>query len=369
MGCYLYDGDSYEKNKEKYTYINEYYNMDNFYYSYLLIFRCATGENWHNIMMEMAYRDDGKAEGYSLAFFIICNFITGIILSNLLLMITLQQYDEFRDKKYNPIEKFNSFLSDFNNAWNKFSTEEDEGFRIKKTLVAPFFMELNWRKLNFPEKGKLEYIKKYVKELELYYDYEDYVYYHDVVFKLIYKQMGMQIDRNNPENNLIFKTEKMIQRKIKNITNKYIHKKKGKITKLISFNPLTAHLYYKLTFLYLKTFINKYRENSELLQHSGDSIDSIIEDDDNNESIENSEYSNSKSDENLSDNNDSISNIQKSLIKKENSISISSNKDSSIHQISNNLNNEKSKNQKKIYVEGKKEKIINSGNKENIEEP
>ena len=203
--------------------------MDNFYYSYLLIFRCSTGENWHNIMMEMAYREDGRGEGYSLAFFIISNFITGIILSNLLLMVTLQQYDEFTDKKYNPIEKFNSFLADFNNAWNKCSTEEDEGFRIKKNLIIQFFMELNWRKLIFPDKGKLESIKKYVTELELNVDYENYVYYHDVIFKLLYKQMGMNIDRNNQENNLIFKTEKKLQKDIKNLITNYISKKRVKI--------------------------------------------------------------------------------------------------------------------------------------------
>ena len=104
----------------------------------------------------MAYREDGREEGYSIAFFILSNFISAIILLNLLLMVTLQQYDEFRDKKYNPIDKFNSFLADFNNAWNKFSTDEDEGFKIKKILLTQFFSELNWRKLNFPEKGKIE---------------------------------------------------------------------------------------------------------------------------------------------------------------------------------------------------------------------
>jgi hypothetical protein len=132
VGCYLYEGESYGQNRDKYTYINEYYNMDNFYYSYLLIFRCATGENWPYIMMEMAYREDGRGEGYSIAFFILSNFITAIILLNLLLMVILQQYDEFNDKKYNPYDKYNSFLTEFNNAWNKFSNEEDEGFRIKK---------------------------------------------------------------------------------------------------------------------------------------------------------------------------------------------------------------------------------------------
>ena len=221
IGCYLYDGEKYENYKNYFTYINEYNNMDNFYYSYLLIFRCATGENWNNIMMEMAYREDGTGKGYSIAFFILSNFITAIILLNLLLMVTLQQYDEFSDKKYNPIDKFNSFLADFNNAWNKFSTEEDEGFKIKKTLVTQFFMELNWRKLNFPEKGKLDSIKKYITDLKLNVDNEDYVYYHDVIFKILYKQIGSQIDRKNPENNLIFKTEKKLHKNIKNMIINY----------------------------------------------------------------------------------------------------------------------------------------------------
>ena len=76
-------------------------------------------------------------------------------------------------------------------------------------------MELNWRKLNFQEKGKLESIKKYIRDLKLYIDLVDYVYYHDVVFKIINKQMGSQIDRTNPENNLIFKTEKIKKKKLK----------------------------------------------------------------------------------------------------------------------------------------------------------
>ena len=104
MGCYLYEEDISKKNTNTYFYLNDYFNFDNFYTSYLLVFRCATGENWPNIMMELAYRNDGKEEGYSYAYFIITNFLTSVILLNLLLMVTLQQYDEFTNKTYNPIE-------------------------------------------------------------------------------------------------------------------------------------------------------------------------------------------------------------------------------------------------------------------------
>ena len=353
IGCYLYDGEQYERNKEQFTHINEYYNMDNFYNSYLLIFRCATGENWPNIMMEMAFREDGRDEGYSIAFFILSNFIIAIILLNLLLMVILQQYDEFCDKNYNPIDKFNSFLTDFNNAWNKFSTEEDEGFRINKILLTQFFMELNWRKLNFPEKGKLEYIKKYVADLKLNTDNEDFIYYHDVIFKIIYKQMGSQIDRSVQENNLIFKTEKKIQMKIKKMINDYIYKRKEHINQkqkniLITFNPLTAHLYYKLSFLYLKTFINYYKENSELLQHLGETNTPRLGDSESYESNENSENSskNEGSDSN-SDSNNSNSNNSESNKKVDTVIKSFINeveKSDSIHKSNNKNNNKSNKN-------------------------
>ena len=353
VGCYLYDGDKYENFKDKFVYVNEYFNMDNFINAYLLIFRCSTGENWHNIMMEMAFKEDGRGEGYSIIFFIVGNFITAIILLNLLLMVTLQQYDEFTDKKYNPIEKFNSFLTDFNNGWNKFSTDEDEGFRIKKTLVTQFFSELNWRKLNFPEKGRLEYIKKYVTDLKLYFDSDDCVYYHDVIYKLINKQMGSQIDRNNKENNLIFKKEKELQKKIKKLINDYIIKKNGKNKEnqtLKIFNPLTAHFYYKFSFQYMKTFIYSYKENSEILQHEGEShIQSLFDFNSSNEDSENSEesdnsnsnnsHSKSKDNESKSDND---SNKNSSLNKEENSSSI--NNENSDNQNKSKSNNNSSNN-------------------------
>jgi hypothetical protein len=274
FGCYLYDSIIYNEYKDEFVYINEYYNMNNFYTSFLLVFRCATGENWNNIMMELAFVDTDKvSEVYAYVYFIISNFANSIIMLNLFLMVTLQQYDEFTNKNYNPIEKFESFLIDFNNSWNKFADDEDKGFRIKKIYVTQFFMDFNWKKLNFPEQGKLEHIKKYVTELKLTTDDDDFVYYHDVIYKIINRQMGSLIDRNNKDNKLIFKKEAKVEKKIKNMIKKYINRK-GKINKvkkpkhmLITFNPLTSHLYFKLSYNYVKTFIKIYKENCELLQN------------------------------------------------------------------------------------------------------
>jgi hypothetical protein len=281
-GCYLYDGDRYEDFKDKFVYMNEYYNFDNFYDSFLLVFRCATGENWNNIMMEYAFIDTDKvSEVYAYIYFIISNFINSIIMLNLFLMVTLQQYDEFTNKNYNPIEKFESFLIDFNNAWNKFSDDENEGFRIKKIYVTNFFSEFNWKKLNFPEQGKNEAIKKYITELRLRTDDEDYVYYHDVIYKIINKQMGSLIDRNNPDNNTIFKKEIKVQKEIRHMITDYINKKSKKGNKkqkslLITYNPLTSHLYFKITYLYLKSFVQFYNENVENMVQKEEINESLI---------------------------------------------------------------------------------------------
>ena len=280
LGCYFYDSIIYNDYKDVFVYINKYYNLDNFYNSFLLVFRCATGENWNNIMMELAFVDTDKvSEVYAYIYFIVSNFANSIIMLNLFLMVTLQQYDEFTNKNYNPIEKFESFLIDFNNSWNKFADDEDKGFRIKKIYVTQFFMDFNWKKLNFPEQGKLEHVKKYVTELKLTTDDDDFVYYHDVIYKIINRQMGSLIDRNNKDNKLIFKKEAKVEKKIKNMINSYINrkgKKNNKVKKpkhiLITFNPLTSHLYFKLSYLYLKSFIKYYKENCELLQNMEEEI-------------------------------------------------------------------------------------------------
>ena len=287
LGCYFYDGITYEKYKSKFKYINEFYNLDNFYNSFLLTFRCTTGENWPNIMMELAFIDEDKvSEVYAYVYMIISNFINSIIMLNLFLMVTLQQYDEFTGKNYNPIEKFEGFLTEFNNSWNKYSTPEDKGIRIKQGLVINFFMDFNWKKLNFPEKGKLEHIKKFVSDLKLRSDSENNVYYLDVVYKVLINTMGTQVDRDNPDNALIIRTEKKVLDEITEIINGYMKrdkKEKNKKNIVITFNPLTTHLYVKMTYQFVKTFLGVYKENIKNLSQYNEEMDKVSNADENNE--------------------------------------------------------------------------------------
>ena len=80
--------------------------------------------------------------------------------------------------------------------------------------------------------------------------------------------MGSKVDRTLPENAIIAKEEKKIGEIIKRKINKYIMQheiNKNKLKNpLNTFNPLTSHLYFKISYLYFKTFINYYKENAEL---------------------------------------------------------------------------------------------------------
>ena len=85
---------------------------------------------------------------------------------NLFLLVTLQQYDDFHRKKTNPIEKFNEILDNFKKAWNKFSTESDEGYRIKNDNMTNFILLLEGE-LNRKKNKRVDVIKKYIMDLTL----------------------------------------------------------------------------------------------------------------------------------------------------------------------------------------------------------
>ena len=160
LGCYLYEKITYKKYGSQFSYLSQFYNFDNFYYSFLLCFRATTGEDWPSIMLELAFIDqDEVSETQAYVYMIMMNFFNYIIILNLFLMVTLQQYDQFTNKSYNPLELFEEFLNTFRIAWNKYSNKKDNGYRIPKLLIVNFFSDLTWKKLNFPEENKLEYIK------------------------------------------------------------------------------------------------------------------------------------------------------------------------------------------------------------------
>jgi hypothetical protein len=88
--------------------------------------------------------------------------------------------------------------------------------------------------------------------------------------------MGDNVDKTNPDNALVVKTEKKVGEYIRNMISNYIKRKKIIKNKeknlLTTFNPLTSHLYFKMSYLYFKTFITYYKENAEIIKQQEDAF-------------------------------------------------------------------------------------------------
>lgn len=93
-------------------------------------------------------------------------FVQYVILLNLFLLVTLQQFEDFSRKENNPIEKFAELLNNFKKAWNKHSTYADKGFRIKCSKLTQFFKEFDSDIMKVKQK-KIDYLKKYTLDLGL----------------------------------------------------------------------------------------------------------------------------------------------------------------------------------------------------------
>ncbi len=108
MGCYLFSDIVYEDYKYRFKYVNEYFNTNNFYFSFLLTFRSASGESWPLIMLEYAHVNPNILNpAISQIYFTFLIFFCATIMLNLFVLVVLQQYEEFHQKEDNPIERFN----------------------------------------------------------------------------------------------------------------------------------------------------------------------------------------------------------------------------------------------------------------------
>ena len=220
-------------------------------------------------MLELANIDKHKvSDVQAYIYMIVMNFVSVIVMLNLFLMVTLQQYDEFTGKTYNPVEVFETFLGEFQLAWNKYANERDDGLRIKLILLPNFFMDFSWKGLNFPEENKIDSIKKYISELNLDPDNDNCVYFHEILFLIVKDKVGSKVDKEDPDNAVIVKEEKKIQKAIKNNIKNYIISHNinpsGKKNPMLRFNPLTSHLYYKISYVYIKNFIKNYQKQIDV---------------------------------------------------------------------------------------------------------
>jgi len=162
LGCYLYKDLSYQKNKKLFSSVTDYYNFDSFYNAFSLIL-LSWFDNYEVFMLEYMYADTVKIQPLStVIFFISYYFFCFIIMLNLFLLVIIMQYDEFYEKKFNPIEKFENMSRVFKKYWVKYIDEDGSPFRIKSNKFKTFLesFEKNASKENLPRRELVVSTKK-----------------------------------------------------------------------------------------------------------------------------------------------------------------------------------------------------------------
>ena len=242
--------------------IDEFKNFFDFGNAMLLWIRVSTGEDWPYIMYDYNNTSSdcisGKTWGtpFSPIFFITNQVIWVFIMLNLFVLVILQQFDQYYLAEDNIIAKFEKDQQIFKNAWTEFATA-NRWVKMKDNKLLAFF-----KSMEVPlgmEKEVLNNDNDYNKnivQMDIRADEEGYVYFNELLYKVMRKAYGVKHIRNKKlaehEANTFMKINK-IQEKM----SKFLISEEKKA---ISVNPFLAMMYYNISF---KTWMNVTRKTME----------------------------------------------------------------------------------------------------------
>jgi len=157
LGCFIYKDFGYQKYKDQFVAITDHYNFDNFYNSYVLLL-LSMNDNFEVFMMEYMNVNRDFTHGFiTIIYFWIYYFICFLIMFNVFLCVIITQYDEFYNKKENPIEKFNKISTFFRLYWSDTIETNETLMKIKGVNIKKFlerFENVNEQEDHLP-KGEL----------------------------------------------------------------------------------------------------------------------------------------------------------------------------------------------------------------------
>jgi len=162
------------------------------------------------------------------------------------------RYDEFYQKKENPLEKFENIKKVFNKFWNENIDNDDSRLRIKTSKLKNFLesFENNYIAENLP-KEELTVLSTnlFIFELNLLVDENNFLYFRDVFYKILRNQYGNIFHKPDilkmKENQVMEK----IGADIKYCNKRYNSKKNVKIRR---YNHVLPYLYFQTSLVFLK---------------------------------------------------------------------------------------------------------------------
>ena len=72
-------------------FLNEHANFENFYYSMITLFRCATGESWNGLLHDCMK----EQQGISVIFFVSFNIVATLVFLNIFIAVILENFASF----------------------------------------------------------------------------------------------------------------------------------------------------------------------------------------------------------------------------------------------------------------------------------
>ena len=176
---------------------------------------------------------------------------------NLFILVIIQQFDQYYLAEDNVITKFEGDLIVFKNSWTEFA-KNNKCIKMKDNKLVPFFKHMN-KPLGMTAEDLKDNneIHKNIVQMDIRADEEGYVYFNELLYKVMKKAYGIKHIRNRKLANLEANTFTKINKIQEKMSNYLIREDK----KATAVNPFLAIMYYNISF---KTWVNLARKRMEL---------------------------------------------------------------------------------------------------------
>lgn len=122
---------------EKGEILDDYINFKNFSYSLMTIFKVATADDWNSIMVDVMNAKNDWCGFYFIIFYVLSSYI----LTNLFILVLLQQFENYNLNPDNPMHSFTEYLEKFRNVWSLFTAKHEKD-KLHETKLPKFLKTL-----------------------------------------------------------------------------------------------------------------------------------------------------------------------------------------------------------------------------------
>lgn len=138
IGCYVLGDIHYTDYKDIFSAASDINNFEDFYKAFMVLFIISCDSYIDFTFDYMNARTDPVDKFFVAVYFIACFFFCFLLMLNLFLLIIIMQYDDFYQKKQNPLEKFERISNVFIKVWSEFVEDDDNLMSIKNIKVKKF---------------------------------------------------------------------------------------------------------------------------------------------------------------------------------------------------------------------------------------